>query len=158
MNEKIKTVLILHNIRSRHNVGSIFRTADAAGIGKIYLTGYTPTPTDRFGRPDKQIIKVALGAQSNIEWEKNLIQDVIDKLRSEGFKIVALEQGKSSTDYKNLKLKEPLALILGNEVGGIDSRTLKRTDHIVQIPMKGEKESLNVSVAAGIAIFRILNI
>jgi 23S rRNA (guanosine2251-2'-O)-methyltransferase len=154
-----KAFLILHDIRSVHNVGSMFRTADAAGIKKIFLTGYTPTPVDRFGRPRKDLAKVALGAEQNISWEyeKNPIT-LIKKLKRENMHIVALEQSESSIDYKNLKLKKDFVLICGNEVGGVSKKILNECDSVVEIPMMGKKESLNVSVSLGISLFRLLDI
>jgi len=150
--------LILHNIRSTHNVGSIFRTADAAGGSKIYLTGYTPTTLDRFGRPRKDIAKVALGAEKTIPWEHvPNIKTLLKKLKEEKIEIVALEQAENSIDYKIFKPKNSFALILGNEVGGIEKSILKLCDKVIEIPMSGKKESLNVSVSAGIALFRILD-
>ena len=156
---KKETRLILHNIRSNHNVGSIFRTGDALGVTKIFLTGYTPTPLDKFGREVKEISKTALGAEKNIPWEKNKnVRKVIENLKKEGFQIIAIEQAKNSVDYKKIKIKGKTAFILGNEVTGILKEILSLCDVIAEIPMKGEKESLNVSVSAGVALFRILNI
>lgn len=152
-----KTYLILHNIRSVHNVGSIFRTADAAGVSKIFLTGYTPTPIDRFNRPRKDFIKVSLGAE-NLLWEKILkIEKCIDMLKKEGVQVVALEQDEQAIDYRKIRPKFPLALLVGNEVGGIPKSILKKIDKIIEIPMRGTKESLNVSVATGIALFSIIS-
>jgi tRNA G18 (ribose-2'-O)-methylase SpoU len=156
--KKHRAVLILHDIRSTHNVGSIFRTADAVGISKIYITGYTPAPTDRFNRPVHEITKVALGAEKNIPWEKVSILDCIKTLKKGGFQIIAIEQDKNSVDYKKIKPKFPAAFVLGNEVGGISKDVLKLCDVVAEIPMIGGKESLNVSVAGGVALFRILNI
>jgi len=151
--------LILHNIRSTHNVGSIFRTADAAGVSKIYLVGYTPTPLDRFGRPRKDIAKVALGAEKEIPWEHfSNIKTLLKKLKKEKTQIVALEQAENSIDYKTFKPKNSLALILGNEVGGVEKDVLKLCDKVIEIPMGGKKESLNVSVAAGVVLFRVLRV
>jgi tRNA G18 (ribose-2'-O)-methylase SpoU len=156
---KKETMLILHNIRSNHNVGSIFRTGDAAGVKKIFLTGYTPTPLDKFGREVKETSKTALGAEKSIKWEKNKnVKKVIENLKREGFYIVAIEQAKNSVDYKKVKSKNKVAFILGNEVTGLLKSVLSLCDIIAEIPMKGKKESLNVSVSAGIALFRILNI
>lgn len=154
----LKTYLILHNIRSTHNVGSIFRTADAVGATKIYLTGYTPAPLDRFGRPRKDIAKVALGAQMSVLWEHfPNIKTLLKKFKEEKIEIIALEQAENSIDYKTFKPRNSLALILGNEVGGIEKSILKLCDKVIEIPMSGEKESLNVSVSAGIALFRIID-
>ena len=153
-------ILILHNIRSNHNVGSIFRTSDAAGVSKIILSGYTPSPLDKFGRPVKEIEKTALGAEKNIAWEKiPNIKKVLKNLKGAGFQIIAIEQAKNSVDYKNVSaLGGRTAFILGNEVLGISKSILKECDLIAEIPMRGEKESLNVSVSAGVALFRMLNI
>lgn len=159
MSNQQEKILILDNIRSTHNVGSIFRTADAVGISKIYLVGVTPAPIDRFGRERNDISKVALGAEKNIKWEhiENIL-DIIGSLKKEGFEIVALEQSENSVDYKEFVAPNKMALILGEEVSGIEKETLDVCDSIIEIPMRGEKESLNVSVATGVALFRILNI
>jgi len=154
------TALILHNIRSVHNVGSIFRTADAAGVEKIFLSGYTPAPLDRFKQPRKDFAKVSLGAEKTIVWEqiKNL-PPLIKRLKHEDFMIVAVEQDKDSTSIFDWKQKNPqqkIVLVLGNEVRGLSKPTLNLCDKIVEIPMRGKKESLNVSVAAGIAMFTLL--
>lgn len=150
-----QVTLALHNIRSCHNVGSIFRTADAAGVAKIYLCGETAAPIDRFGRARKDIAKVALGAEKSVEWEYvKDIHEVISKLKKEKFTILALEQDETSTDYKKAKLGLQNLLIVGNEVKGIEKDILQKCDQILEIPMKGEKESLNVAVATGIVLFR----
>lgn len=159
MKVKQENILILNDIRSVENVGAMFRTADAAGIDKIYLTGYTPTPLDRFGRKRKDIAKSALGAEEHVSWEqKKSISALLTKLKKEGFQIIAIEQDKKSIDYKKVKLKGKNAFIVGTEVTGIPKKVLKKCDKIVEIPMKGKKESLNVSVALGVALFRMLNI
>src|SRR3989338_2857383 len=99
-------VVVLHNIRSMHNVGSIFRTADAAGAEKIYLCGITPGPLDRFGRPIKQFVKVSLGAEKTVAWEKvKNTAKLVDKLKNQGYKIFAIEQDKKSIPYNKLKVK-----------------------------------------------------
>src|SRR5262245_20614416 len=141
---KPEIVVILHDIRSLHNVGSIFRTADAAGVSKIVLTGYTPTPVDRFGNYRTEIAKVALGAEETIAWEKRAqITPALKQLKKEGYKIYAVEQDKKSIPYYTLK-KPPqkIALILGNEPKGISAQILKTADGILEIPMHGRKESL----------------
>lgn len=154
-----KTILILHDIRSNHNVGSLFRTADCVGISEVVLSGYTPTPTDRFNRPVKEIAKTALGAEKSIPWrsEKNL-KNLLKKLKEEKFTIIAIEQAKNSVDYKKVKTKGNVAIILWNEVGGAPQNLLKMCDIVAEIPMKGEKESLNVSVAGAVVMFRILGV
>lgn len=155
----MKTYLILHNIRSVYNVGAIFRTADACGVSKIFLAGYTPAPIDRFGRARKDIQKSALGAEKNVEWEqvKN-INELIEKLKKEKFQIVSVEQSKKSVDYKDFKLKKDTAFVLGSETEGVPKEILTKSDKIIEIPMLGKKESLNVSVSAGVVLFRILDI
>ena len=146
-------------MRSVVNVGAMFRTADAAGINKIYLTGYTPTPLDRFGRKRGDLAKSALGAEEFVSWEqKKMILPLIAKLKLDGFKIIAIEQDKKSVDYKKVKLGNKNVFIVGAEVTGIPKNILQKCDTIAEIPMRGKKESLNVSVATGIALFGILKI
>ncbi|MBI2604092.1 MAG: RNA methyltransferase, partial [Candidatus Harrisonbacteria bacterium] len=145
-------IAILHNIRSLFNVGSIFRTADAAGIEKLYLCGITSTPYDVFDRPRAQIVKVALGAEKTVPWEHvQSTANVIRRLKRDGYKIVALEQSKKSVPYYTLNAKRfilsKIALIVGHEVRGIAPAILKRCDAVIEIPMYGKKESLNVAVA-----------
>ncbi|MBP6858527.1 MAG: TrmH family RNA methyltransferase [Candidatus Pacebacteria bacterium] len=160
--------LILDNIRSIHNVGSIFRTADAAGVSKIYLVGTTPSPVDRFGRKRKDLVKVSLGAEDLVAWEyvadTKATLTLIKDIKKEGFTVVALEQDERSVDYREISQKiksgatkknAGVALILGNEVGGVSKELLKSADYIMEIPMAGKKESLNVSVAAGVALFQL---
>lgn len=151
--------VLLNDIRSVHNVGSMWRTANAVGVNKIFLSGYTPLPVDRFGRERKDFAKVALGSQKSVGWEyeKNPI-NLIKRLRKEGFNIVAIEQAKNSVDYKKVKIKKPVLFIVGNEVEGISEKLQNLADVVAEIPMKGDKESLNVSVAFGIALFRMLEI
>src|SRR3989338_11412239 len=135
-------IAILVNIRSLHNVGSIFRTSDAAGIEKIYITGYTPTPIDQFGAIRPQIGKVALGAEKDIPWQYyRSATALIDKLKKGGFTILAVEQSKDSKPYNKIKLTK---------------KELERTDQILEIPMYGKKESLNVSVAFGIVAYGLM--
>lgn len=151
-----ESVLILPDIRSAINVGAIFRTADAVGIKKIYLTGVTPRPTDQFGRIQKDIAKSALGAETWIEWEyEKDINIVLKKLKKEKFNIVALEQDEKSVDYRKVKMHPKMAFVLGQEVSGIEKEVLEKSDQIAEIPMSGKKESLNVSVACGIFLFRV---
>ena len=151
--------VILHNIRSVHNVGSIFRTCDASGINEIILCGYTPQPIDRFGKPRADLAKVALGAEHTVLWRYvEDIAELIAQLRAEGFIIIAIEQSEHSIDYKEIHIGENTAFIFGNEPDGIEKEILDMCDSIAEIPMRGEKESLNVSVTAGIALFRMLDI
>ncbi|MBU1179043.1 TrmH family RNA methyltransferase [Patescibacteria group bacterium] len=148
MSQNKEIYLILHNVRSLYNVGSIFRTADCAGVKKIFLTGYTPEPAP----------KTALGAEKTVLWEKHKnISTLISNVRSStsNIKIVVVEQDKKAINYKNFKPKYPLVLILGNEVRGLSKQIIKKCDAIIEIPMKGKKESLNVAVAAGIILFSL---
>lgn len=156
---KKETYLILNDIRSVYNVGAIFRTADAVGITKIYLVNTTPTPLDRFGRVRKDVAKTALGAENTVPWEYlKDISTLLKKLKKEGFYIIAVEQSENSIDYKKVKPFQKTAIIVGNEVDGIPEKILSKCDCVAEVPMKGTKESLNVSVATGIVLFRILNI
>ncbi len=149
--------LILHDIRSAENVGALFRTADAAGVTKIYLTGYSPQPLDRFGRKRKDVGKAALGAEESVQWEAAVDPiAVLLGLRASGVTIVAIEQSPRAVDYKTLAFTGDVAFVLGNEVTGISEELLALADHVAEIPMQGMKESLNVSVAGGIALFRML--
>jgi 23S rRNA (guanosine2251-2'-O)-methyltransferase len=153
------TVLVLDNIRSVLNVGAIFRTADAFGIDKIYLCGVTPSPIDRFGRKRNDLHKTALGAEDSVDWEyfANTLELVI-RLKKEDFQIISLEQDSKSIDYKNVKLSSKSVIVFGSETGGVNKEILKLSDQIAEIKMLGKKESLNVSVSAGILLSRILNI
>ncbi|HTE48658.1 MAG TPA: TrmH family RNA methyltransferase [Candidatus Paceibacterota bacterium] len=150
-------ILILHNIRSVENVGSMFRTADAAGVDKIYLTGYTPAPLDRFGRKRKDLTKSALGAEEFVPWEQKSLPALMRSLRREKYFLIAIEQAKNSINYKKVRLKNKNAFIVGAEVTGISKNILKKCDVIAEIPMRGKKESLNVSVATGVALFRMID-
>ncbi|HEY4483500.1 MAG TPA: RNA methyltransferase [Candidatus Paceibacterota bacterium] len=151
-------VLILHNLRSVLNVGAIFRTADAVGVEKIYLAGFTPGPLDRFGRVRKDFHKAALGAENSVPWESMPdIFALLKKLKAEGYQLTALEQNKRAIDYKKFNPNKKCALVIGNEVEGVSKEVLKMCDKIIEIPMQGKKESLNVSVATGIALFRLLD-
>lgn len=142
--------MVVPSIRSGHNVGAMFRTADGAGVDKIYLCGYTAAP------PHPQIDKVSLGAETWIKWEqKKQTASLLKKLKKKGYNIVALEQTQRSKNIFDWKPKFPLALVVGNEVKGVDKKILDLCDEHVEIPMKGKKESLNVSVAAGIALYHV---
>ncbi len=149
--------LILHNIRSAYNVGAILRTADGAGVQKVYLCGYTPAPIDRFGRVRTDIAKAALGAEASVSWESvPHTQTLITTLQKEGVRVVAVEQDARAQPYTTLTLDAtPLALILGEEVAGIPLEIIDQSDASIEIPMFGSKESLNVSVAAGVVLFHL---
>ncbi len=144
--------VILHNIRSTFNVGSIFRTADAACVKKIFLTGYTPRPDK-----DEKIAKTALGSEKHVDWKYySNVNYLLKKLKKERIYLVAVEQSKKSIPYYKFNPKFPLALILGNEVRGLSKNILDKTDIILEIPMLGKKESLNVTVAFGIIVYSIV--
>lgn len=142
--------VILPSIRSLFNVGSIFRTSDCAGINKIYLCGWTGAP------PAPRLIKTSLGAEKSVPWEQHKqAWRLIDKLKKQGVQIIGLEITKDSKDYRDIKVKYPCALVVGNEVTGLSDTILKRCDEVMHLPMLGIKESLNVSVAFGIAAYKL---
>ena len=149
----MECVVLLHNIRSAHNVGSIFRTADAAGVSAIYLSGYTPCPKDRFGKINKKIKTVALGAEDSVVWERVSLFPFLMSMRKNGWKIVGVEQDQRATDYRTYTSKKKTLFIFGNEVRGLSPTLRAACDALIEIPMHGKKESLNVSVATGIILF-----
>jgi len=143
--------LIAHDIRSRENVGSLFRTCDALGVAKLWLAGYTPAP------PDAKIAKVALGAERSVLSEQAAdIFALIERLRSDGFSVYALELTPNAMDLADFVPPEKIALVLGTEVTGVPASVLEQCDGAVKITQHGIKESMNVSVAAGIAAWKIL--
>ncbi|RJQ33425.1 TrmH family RNA methyltransferase [Candidatus Parcubacteria bacterium] len=159
---------LFHNVRSTHNVGALFRTADGAGASKIFLSGYTPTPIDRFGRERKDVSKTALGAEKTVPWEyAEEPRVIIERLKQEGWEIVGVEQDARSVDYRAFEMQKPTLFIFGNEVRGISPALRAQCDRLIEIPMRGAlvrqahhprnsklgKESLNVSVTAGIILF-----
>lgn len=148
--KKVPLVLVLDNIRSAHNVGAAFRIADGAGIEKIWLCGITCYP------PSAQISKTALGAEVSIAWqyqEDSVL--VVQELKAQGYQIVLLEQTDTSFDYRDFEAKQPVCLVVGNEVDGISDAVLPFADRAIEIPMYGQKNSLNVSVACGIAVYHV---
>jgi tRNA G18 (ribose-2'-O)-methylase SpoU len=152
--ERNPVYVLIDNVRSLYNVGSIFRTSDGALIQKLILCGYTPHP------PRHEIEKTALGATNSVPWEyfKNPIE-VIKRLRDEGIKIIALEHTDSSIPYYELKPSNfPACLVVGNEIKGIQDEILQYTDIAIEIPMFGVKQSLNVAVAYGIALYDIVRV
>lgn len=155
--------MIAHNIRSAYNIGGIFRTADGAGASNVYLTGYSPFPT-KLGAiyktsAQKMISKTALGAEETLAWKRyQSLTGLIEKLRKEGWTIIALEQDARSISLKQIQASEKLAIIVGNEPKGLDQRTLQKCDSIVEIPMYGIKNSLNVVVALGVAGYALRDI
>ena len=148
------TYVILENIRSAHNVGSTFRTSDAAGVKKIFLIGTTPAPIDRFGREQKEIAKVALGAEKTVAWEWfETVAEAVEQLKKGDVEIVAVEQAPNAQAYREHEVTKDVAYIFGNEVEGISEPALQAADATIEIPMKGEKESLNVAVSVGVILF-----
>jgi tRNA G18 (ribose-2'-O)-methylase SpoU len=147
-------IVILDNLRSIHNCASIFRTADGAGVVQIFLCGTTPKPIDKWGRDLASFSKVSLGAEKSVRWRYfDNIEQAIKTARKMGYKMVALEQDSKSISIYEYTSEQKIALLLGPEVTGISRSTLDLCDTIVEIPMRGQKESLNVSVAFGIATY-----
>jgi len=159
-----RLVLVVHNVRSALNVGSILRTAEGLGVEKVFLTGYTPYPeTPGDGRlphlrqkMSRQIHKTALGAEYFVGWQH--IEDInacLDKLEADGYLIVALEQTPHSKSLSDYSKQKRLVLVVGNEVSGLDKSLLERIKNHVQIPMRGRKESFNVAIAAAVAVYHL---
>ena len=157
-------ILIAHNVRSTHNVGSLLRTADGLGIEKVYLTGYTPYPhresDDRLPhlarKIDAQIHKTALDAEHLVSWEHSQeLTPIIEKLRSEDFQIAALEQAPNSVKSTTFHAPDRIALIVGREVEGIEPEVLTMCDVVIEIPMQGKKESFNVAAAAAMMLYQL---
>lgn len=153
--------LVLHDIRSVLNVGAIFRTAEAFGVEEIILSGYTPGPIDRFGRTRNDFHKAALGAENSIPWQRlETAEGVLQMLEGRGARILSLEQAENSIDLRDLPRlglsKAKIALVPGNEVNGVDPVFIKNSDRILEIPMFGKKESLNVTSATAIALYALL--
>lgn len=155
-------IVIAHNIRSTHNIGSIFRTAEGFGVARIILSGYSPYPTlpgDRRlphirERLTAQIHKTALGAENIVPFEYKELLDLVE-LKEDGYRIAALEQDKNSIRLDDYTAPSKLALVIGEEVNGIGPDLLKQCEDIIEIPMYGKKESFNVSVATGIALYSL---
>ncbi len=141
---------VLDNVRSLHNVGSIFRTADGAGVEKLYLCGMTGTP------PRAEIRKAALGAEETVAWQYfTTTREALQHFRAEGYQLVALERAENSIDFRAAQYKFPLALIVGHEFEGLAPEILSECDLVVSLPMRGRKQSLNVAVAFGVAAYEI---
>jgi 23S rRNA (guanosine2251-2'-O)-methyltransferase len=147
---KIEITLILDNLRSAFNVGSIFRTAECFGISKIYLCGYTPNPTNQ------KVTKTAMGTENFVDWEKcDSTDKLIRQLKNENVQIYALETVESAKLISEADIREPAAIVIGNEALGISSKILQLADEIIQIPIFGWKNSLNVGVATAICCYEI---
>lgn len=149
--------LILADVRSAHNVGAIFRTADAAGVKKIFLTGHTPTPVDRFGRPHPKMGKTALGSCDFVPWEHwTEVLPLVKELQASGVAVVAVELTEKAVPLFDYVNSGSVAYVFGNEVTGVPNGVLEAADATVEIPMLGQKESLNVAVSVGIALYHDL--
>lgn len=146
--------VVLHNVRSVHNVGSLFRTADAAGVACVYLVGYTPAPYDRFGRPRAAMQKTALGATESVPWRHAAsLTTVYKALTGQGVEIHAVEQTAAAVRYDTVSVPAKVAYVFGNEREGLDAAACARAARTLYIPQYGAKESLNVTVAAGVVLF-----
>ena len=147
---RLPVVGVLDRLRSAHNVGSIFRTADGANLQELVLCGYTPTP------PHRHLEKTALRAVESVPWShEETVEDAIEKLKSRGYQVLALEFTGESTPLYDFDLQFPLALVAGNEAEGLEPGVLQRCDAVVHLPMRGLKSSLNVSVAFGVAAYEV---
>ncbi|HTE21555.1 MAG TPA: TrmH family RNA methyltransferase [Candidatus Limnocylindria bacterium] len=158
-----KIVLIAHNLRSCHNVGSLLRTAEGSGVGKVFLTGYTPYPMAKVEsrlphesrKIHRQISKTALGAEEMLDWaQAEDVFEVIRALRQEGFAVYALEQTAGSIKLPEFTPPERMALLVGREVEGVEPEVLAVCDGVLEIPMFGQKESFNVVQAAAMALYQ----
>jgi 23S rRNA (guanosine2251-2'-O)-methyltransferase len=159
-----QVVLIAHNLRSAHNVGSLLRTADGLGVMQVYLTGYTPYPLtqsdDRMphiaAKVAKNISKTALGAEETVDWQHgDDVMAIIDKLRSDSFVVCALEQADGSISIRDYTTPDKVAVLVGREVEGVEPEVLAVCDVILEIPMVGKKESFNVAQAAAMALYQL---
>jgi tRNA G18 (ribose-2'-O)-methylase SpoU len=151
--EKMPVVVVLDNIRSMHNVGSVFRTADAFLLRGIYLCGYTPQP------PHRDIHKTALGATETVEWKyEPATVDAVKQLKQNGYRVFAVEQVQNSIPLNRFDMNQhqPVAVVFGNEVSGVEEEVLKLCDGSIEIPQLGMKHSLNISVAAGIVLWELV--
>lgn len=148
--------LICHNIRSLHNVGAIFRSAEVLGVSRLYLTGYTATPLDKLGKVRREVAKTALGAEETVSWKRvSQIGPLLATIRRQGIQVVALENVKDAVPLHRFRPRYPVALVLGNEVRGLSRAVLSRADAVVRIPSYGRNESLNVAVACGVALYAL---
>ncbi len=149
-------ILIVENIRSAENTGSILRTAEALGVDEVVLVGTTPTPIDRFGRPRNDIKKVALGAEAMAWRFFETAHEAIEYVRALGLTLLVLEQDTRSVVYRACEVHDNFALVVGNEVEGVSVYARDCADTIIEIPLIGKKESLNVAVATGIALASLI--
>lgn len=159
-----RIILVAHDIRSTHNVGSLLRTADGLGVEMVYLSGYTPYPSHAGDtrlphlsrKIHDQIHKTALGAEATQAWQHTeSLQHTLSTLRTEGFVIVGLEQSDGSIPLPKYSPPEKIAVLLGNEVAGIDPQIIQQLDKVIEIPMFGTKESFNVTIAASMLLYHL---
>ena len=152
--EKLPLVIVLDNVRSMNNVGSVFRTSDAFVVEKIYLCGITPKPHHR------EINKTALGATETVQWEyTSTTQEAISDLKQKGYKIYSIEQATNSVklnEFVHVK-NSKIAIVMGNEVDGVDQEIINLSDSVIEIPQYGTKHSLNISVTTGIVVWHLFN-
>ena len=157
MTKDYRVELLLHNIRSVYNTAAIFRTAECLGVSKIWLSGYTPAPIDRFGRARADFHKVALGTEREVEWEQvSQVLEFIKNKKAEGIKVVGLEQGSESVSLRNFQVSSNILLIPGTETTGLDIVIQDNCDQLLEIEQSGTKESLNVHAATAIALWKLL--
>jgi 23S rRNA (guanosine2251-2'-O)-methyltransferase len=149
--EKTPVIIVLDNVRSMHNVGSVFRTCDAFRLQGLYLCGITARP------PDREINKTALGATETVEWKYfSATLDAVNELKTSGYRVFAVEQAEHATQLDQLTLDHaPLAVIFGNEVKGVDQEVIDACDGVIEIPQAGSKHSLNIAVSAGIVCWEL---
>lgn len=156
--KSMKKVILLDNIRSVLNVGSIFRTANGLGVQKIILCGITPTPLDKKGEKRKDFAKVALGSEEGIAWEYKIdALETVKEYLALGFRVISLEQDERSVDYKEVSTNVDTVFVVGSEVDGVQKEILTVSDTIVEVPMLGLKESLNVTIAFGIVGYKLFD-
>lgn len=151
--KKNPVVVVLDNIRSFNNVGSIFRTSDAFAVEKIILCGITPVP------PHRDIQKTALGATESVEWHySETTLEAVKKLKAEGYKIASIEQAENKTWLQDVKLasNDKIALVFGNEIDGVDQEVIDLSDLVIEIPQYGTKHSINISVCCGVVLWEIV--
>ena len=161
---KRKIVLVIHNVRSAHNVGSLLRTAEGLGVEKVYITGYSPYPEAKTDerlphvrqKTTRQINKTALGAEKLLSWERfGDIEKCLSGLGGDGYLVAALEQTTQALDLNKFYSNKDIALVVGNEVEGLDQATLGKINIHLQIPMLGQKESFNVAAAGAIGLYHL---
>jgi 23S rRNA (guanosine2251-2'-O)-methyltransferase len=161
---KKRLVLVVHNVRSAYNVGSILRTADGFGVDKVYLSGFTPYPLAKEDsrlphvaiRADKQIAKTALGAEGSVPWQHvQYISKLLTALKKQDYLIVALEQTAGAATLNDFRTKKDAVLIVGSEVGGVSQKILRQTDACLVIPMLGAKDSFNVAAVMAVALYHL---